>query len=467
MKTSKKNNQQIQTRLKSSGHQNPRALALFTLNAFHLDDILLDTLIFNVSDQISSYDQRDRAFIHSLVYGVIRWRSYLDHIIVQLSHRPISKIFLPILNTLRMGLFQMMFMDRIPEHAAVNTSVDLVHTFAPKYLTRFVNAVLREAVRSKDRIHIPDTTPPEPDYLSIRYAYPKWLIQRWFAYWGPDITQDLCQAGNQVPPIVLRANTLKIKRSDLIKTMASNVQSITKTSHAPDGICVSNLKCAIGNSEPFKKGLFQVQDEAAQLIGLIVAPKPGETILDACAGRGGKTGHLAQYMNNQGLIVAVDQSKEKINILSDEMKRLGITIVSTCQHRWPKALDDRLFDRVLLDAPCSGLGVIRRHPDMKWKKTEAHIFQNAKKQQKLLNRMAFHVKPGGTLVYCVCSFEPEETSQIVEKFLSQHINFTIDKKIHSILETFINIKGYYLFRPDIHLMDGFFAVSLIRSENQT
>jgi 16S rRNA (cytosine967-C5)-methyltransferase len=461
----KKNNQIIQTRLRAYSDKNPRALALYTLNAFHLEDIFLDTLMDQVSDQISGFKQRDRALIHSLVYGVIRWRSYLDYIVVQLSHRSRSKTIIPVLNILRMGLFQMLFMDRIPEHAAVNTSVDLAHLFASKYETRFVNAILRETIRSKDRIQFPDESTQQFEYLSITYAYPKWLIQRWISYWGVSITKNLCDAGNQVPPIVLRTNTLLMNRSELIENLLSNAQTISKTTHAPDGVCVSNLKISIGKSEPFNKGMFQVQDEAAQLIGLIVSSEPGETVLDACAGRGGKTGHLAQSMNNKGSILAVDQDKDKINILADEMKRLGVSIVSTRQHHWKKTLGNHLFDRVLLDAPCSGLGVIRRHPDMKWKKTKANIFQNAKKQQRLIQIIASHVKPGGKLIYCVCSLEPEETSQIVEKFLSQHTNFTIEKISNSILETFVNKKGYYMFRPDIHLMDGFFAVSFIRSKN--
>lgn len=456
------NNQTIQKKLKSHIHKNPRALVLYTLNAFHIDDILLDRLMLDLFDHISLFDQRDRALIHSLVYGVIRWRSCLDYMICQLSHSAISKISLPILNILRIGMFQMMFLDRIPEHAAVSTSVDLTHIFAPEYLSRFVNGILREATRSRDKFHWPDESTQQLEFLSVKYAYPKWLIQRWIIYWGVSITKDLCQAGNIVPPIILRTNTLKTERSDLIKQLASNVHHVAETCHAPDGICISNLKFAIGDTKPFINGLYQVQDEASQLVGLIVSPEPGETILDACAGRGGKTGHLAQIMKNFGTILAVDRSKEKLCNLSDEMKRLGVSIVSTCQHRWKRGLNESLFDRVLLDAPCSGLGVIRRHPDMKWKKTKTHIFQNANTQKQLLKKIASHVRPGGKLIYSVCSLEPEETSQIVENFLSQNQNFIIDKQSKLSLAPFIDQNGYYYFRPDIHFMDGFFAVCLIR-----
>jgi 16S rRNA (cytosine967-C5)-methyltransferase len=455
------NKDTIQKRIRSSANNNPRLLALFILNEFHLNDILLDTLILSEFDQISYFDQRDRALIHSLVYGVIRWRSNLDNIIRQMSHIPISKISIPILNTLRMGLFQMFFMDRIPEHACVNSSVELVLIFAPNYLGRFVNGILRETIRSKEKIHWPDETSQISEYLSIKYAYPKWMVTRWIHNWGERVARDLCLSGNSVPSIILRTNTLKIERCDLNHKLNSSAHSIENTIYSPDGISLTNLKCAIGNSHLFKKGLFQVQDEASQLIGIIVSPQPGESILDACAGRGVKTGHLAQCMNNRGSIMAVDRSKNKLQILTGEMKRLGITIVSTCQYRWKRVLEDRLFDRVLIDAPCSGLGVIRRHPDMKWKKSKDHILQNAQAQTKLLQVISQHVKPKGKLIYSVCSLEPEETYQVVEKFLSQNKNFVIEKGSHSTLEPFIDKNGYYFFRPDIHFMDGFFAVRLI------
>ena len=458
------NNSSIQKQLKSGIRKNPRLLALYILNEFHLDDILLDLLMMDVFDHISSFEQRDRALIHSLVYGVIRWRSNLDHMISQLSHFEFSKISIPILNTMRMGLFQIIFMDRIPDHAAVNTSVELAHIFAPQYLTRFVNGILREAIRSKDIFLWPDESTQILEFLSVKYAYPKWLVQRWTEYWGARITKCLCRAGNKIPSIILRTNTLKTTQSDLIENLTPNVQEIEKTCHAPDGICISNLKLAIGDSEAFKKGWFQVQDEAAQLIGLIVSPKPGETILDACAGRGGKSGLLAQYMNNQGTILAVDRSKEKLHTLSNEMKRLGIAIVETYQYRWKKTLKERMFERVLVDAPCSGFGVIRRHPDIKWKKTKTHILQNANTQKNLLQIISKHVKLGGKLIYSVCTLEPEETLHVVENFLSKHKNFIIEKQCNSILEPFIDKNGFYFFRPDIHSMDGFFAVSLIRSE---
>ena len=419
----------------------------------------------NLVDPPAEFNQRDRALAHSLIHGVIRWQSFLDHIICQFSKTPFQKISLPVLNILRMGLFQLMLMDRIPEHAVVNTSVDLAKIFAKPYLTRFVNGLLREVIRSKDFITWPDENQNFIEALSVKQSYPKWLLKRWHHQWGKDITKALCKAGNEIPSIILRCNTLKKNRKQLIDILTPEVRIISPTTHAPDGICISSPKHGLSTLKSFQDGMFQVQDEAAQLIGLLVSPKPNETILDACAGRGGKTGHLAQLMNNQGHILAVDRAMEKLNILSAEMTRLGVSIVSTFKYRWKKPLDNKQFDRILIDAPCSGLGVIRRHPDMKWKKTESHIQQNAQKQKQLLQSIAGHLKPHGRLVYVVCSLEPEETTEIIENFLYHHENFTIEKHNHPILEPFMDKNGYFISRPDKFSMDGFFAVCLTQNSD--
>ncbi|KPA18447.1 sun protein [Candidatus Magnetomorum sp. HK-1] len=450
----------VQKKLLSEIKNDPRILSLFVLNDFQIKDCQLDTLMEDAYYTAKSFEQRDRALFFSLVYGVIRWKSHLDFVIKQFSRTSFSKIDISICNVLRIGLFQILFMDRIPHHAAVNTSVEVARIFAPPYLIRFVNGVLRHATRSIETIHWPDESKNIAESMAINYSFPKWLIHRWIQEWGKDETQALCISNNIIPPIILRSNTIKINRKDLIVHLHSNVKTISETTHAPDGIFISGLNQQLDQMESFKNGYFQVQDEAAQLISLLVSPKAGEKILDACAGRGGKTGHLAQIMKNQGSIWAVDQSSQKLNTLSSEMKRLEVTNVKTYQHQWKKPIDNHFFDRILLDAPCSGLGVIRRHPDMKWKKTKQHIVQNQKKQARLLEIISTQLKPGGKLVYAVCSLEPEETWNTIEKFLSHHTNFTIEKSVDPILDPFINDKGYFITRPDKHQMDGFFAVCL-------
>ncbi|MBF0451085.1 MAG: 16S rRNA (cytosine(967)-C(5))-methyltransferase RsmB [Candidatus Magnetomorum sp.] len=454
----------VQKKLASPSQKNPRVLSLFLLNDFQIKDYHLDTLISEAFDHAPSFDQRDRSLVFSLVYGVIRWQTHLDFVIQQFSKTPFSKIALPISNVLRMGIFQLLFMNRIPDHAAVNSSVELTRIFAENYLVRFVNGVLRQTIRSKTSIQWPDESDTRVDALSVRYAYPGWLIHRWMDQWGQEKTKAMCIASNTIPKIVLRSNTLSITRENLIESLLPSAKEVLPTSHAPDGIWIAQLNEPLDQMESFKSGGFQVQDEAAQLIGLMVSPKAGESILDACAGRGGKTGHLAQCMNNQGSILAVDQAAHKLETLSAEMNRLGVSIVKTFQHQWEKPLAPILFDRILLDAPCSGLGVIRRHPDMKWKKSKQDIVNNQKQQERLLDTVSTHLKPGGQLIYAVCSLEPEETIHAVETFLLHHPNFTIETHLDPILEPFLNHQGYFMACPDEHQMDGFFAVCFTFNE---
>jgi 16S rRNA (cytosine967-C5)-methyltransferase len=441
-------------------NNNPRVLSLYILNNFQIKDCLLDTLMKEAFQQASFLDQRDRSFVFSLVYGVIRWQLNLDYMIGQLSQTPFSKISIPVCNILRMGLFQIEFMDRIPNHAAVNASCELTRIFAPNYLTRFVNGILRQAIRSKGSIQWPDESKNRVKAISIQYAHPEWLVKRWINHWGIDHTKALCIAGNVIPDIVLRTNTLKISQKDLIRQLKTDVKELKPSLHAPDGICISHIRTPLDHMESFKKGYFQVQDEAAQLIGLMLSAQQGESILDACAGRGGKTAHIAQCMNNKGTITAVDQSPQKLETLASEMKRLGISIVKKIQHQWKTPLKSVYFDRILLDAPCSGLGVIRRHPDMKWKKTESYISRHKTIQSQLLEMVSIHLKPGGQMVYAVCSLEPEETTMIVDHFLSNHFDFSIVKQFNPIIDPFLSDEGYLITFPDKHHMDGFFAVCL-------
>ena len=455
----------VQKKLASKTKKNPRVLSLLILNDFYINDCQLDTLMNDAYDIAEVFEQRDRSLFFSLVYGVIRWQLNIDFVIKQFSRIPFSKIDLPICNVLRLGFFQILFMDRIPNHSAVDTSVEITKNFAPKYLVNFVNGVLRQAIRKSESIKWPDESTNFVEFIAVNYSYPEWIIHRWIKNWGMDSTRAFCKSSNSIPPIVIRTNTIKINRKELILQLKSKVKKISETPHAPDGIRSSGLKQSFDNMDLFKKGFFQVQDEAAQLISMLVSPQPGDKILDACAGRGGKTGHLAQIMNNKGLIWAVDQSDQKLDTLKTEMKRLGVTNVKTHKHNWKKNIDKQLFDRILLDAPCSGLGVIRRHPDMKWKKNKQHILQNQEKQELLLKTISKQLKPGGTLVYAVCSLEPEETTITIEKFLSHHSNFTIEKSVNPILVNFINDKGYFLTRPDINQMDGFFAVCLTNNND--
>jgi 16S rRNA (cytosine967-C5)-methyltransferase len=414
----------------------------------------------------SRFDRRDEAFVTALVYGVLRWRRRLDWIISTVSTTPLAKMDPHVINIVRMGLYQIIFMDRVPNSAAVNTSVDLTKALKKKWLTGFVNGVLRNALRRLPGIEHTSSEKDPIQALSVAQSMPKWLVKRWIKQFGQQEATSLCEAANRIPLLTLRTNTLKTDQTTLIRNLQAIAEVVRPSNYAPDGIVLEGLTGHLFASPAFEKGWFQVQDEAAQAVGYLLAPKPGQTVLDACAGLGGKTAHIAALMENSGRITAMDRDGRKLEKLDKEMQRLGITIVS------PQTIDLEIgntsknpeqFDRILLDAPCSGLGVIRRNPDAKWTRRPQDIDRCARTQLQLLENIAPRLKPGGVLVYAVCSTEPEETHGVINSFLNKQANFAIDENSSELPPALIPLldeRGWLKTTPHRHGTDGFFAIRL-------
>ncbi|MDM8522088.1 16S rRNA (cytosine(967)-C(5))-methyltransferase RsmB [Desulfococcaceae bacterium HSG8] len=441
-----------------------RGTALIILNTRDKNRKTLDSILEDVADQ-KTFSKRDRSLLYALVYGVLRWRGRLDRIIAHFSKTRLDKIAPEVLNILRLGLFQIVYLDRIPVSAAVNTSVEMSKQFAAPWVVRFVNGVLRNAARGYETVTFPDIAKHPVSALAADKSFPEWLIRRWVKQFGPEETRNLCDAVNTIPPITVRTNTLRTTREKLIKALEDDAGNIEPAPYAPDGISFSNPRVSLPETEAFKKGWFQVQDEAAQLTACLLNPQPGDTVLDACAGLGGKTGHIAQMMKNKGRIVAADKDHKKLMRLSAEMERLGVSIVTTCVNDLDKPGGQypcRLFDRILLDAPCSGLGVIRRNPDTKWYLSEPHLKRYKKRQIKFSDNVARFVKPSGILVYAVCSTEPEETHAVTEAFLRRHPEFVRDP-LPATAENWQGTtdKGQLTTSPRDN-MDGFFAIRFRR-----
>jgi 16S rRNA (cytosine967-C5)-methyltransferase len=263
---------------------------------------------------------------------------------------------------------------------------------------------------------------------------------------------------------------LKTRRETLLKFLEKDVETVARTDYAPDGIFFFNPKKSIPEIKAFEDGLFQVQDEAAQLISFLLNPQPGETVLDACAGLGGKTGHISQMMKNRGKLTAMDNNEKKLMRLQSEMHRLGVSVVTLRTHDLNDPAGNKRigeFDRILLDAPCSGLGVLRRNPDAKWSTLEQDLIRNSKRQAKFLDHLAPHVKPAGVLVYCVCSMEPEENESVIKGFLNKHKDFAIEKNPGGLpvqARSLLTGNGYLKTFPHLNNMDGFFAVCMKRSK---
>ncbi|MFO7913807.1 MAG: 16S rRNA (cytosine(967)-C(5))-methyltransferase RsmB [Desulfotignum sp.] len=422
----------------------------------------LDRALDAFRPQLAGLTQQDKNLCHAIVFGVLRHRNFLDFIIQAFSNTKIARMDLAVLYILRMAIFQMRFLDRVPDFATINTAVDLAKARGGKKIAGFVNAVLRNAARKIDSLMWPDRHKTLVEHISVVHSIPLWLAQRWLDRYGPDTTLELCRYVNQIPPVTLRTNTLKTSRPELGRLLTDAGHKIDFTQFSPDGILLAGTGIDVEDLTGFAGGLFQIQDEAAQLVSRILDPQKEETILDACAGLGGKTLHLAQLMENTGQITAVDTEENKLAQLASEAQRLGITCVET------RVLDLRkadisdfpgFFDRVLVDAPCTGLGVLRRNPDTKWERSVQDIQRMAARQKRLLNRAANLVKPGGTLVYAVCSCEKEENEEVVAAFLKARKDYVLNPMDHLYGRA---CDRFFTTFPDTMGMDGFFAARFTR-----
>ena len=446
----------------------PRRAALDVLNALDAGPDTLDRLLDDRQHRHADFDPRDRRLFNALTYGVLRWRGRLDWIIGSYSRVRPDKIEPNVRNILRLALFQIVFLDKIPVSAAVNTAVELAKSSAASWTVRYVNGVLRNAARGWRTLTFPAADTDPAAAISVRFSFPEWLVRRWLPRFGPTGTGDLCRAVNTVPPVTLRTNTLKTSRDDLVAAVADLAETVTRTRYAPWGVEMVGLRTPLAEMPVFRKGWLQVQDEAAQLVALVLDPQPGERVLDACAGLGGKTGHIAQLMNDRGEIVALDKSRHRLSALEIDRNRLGLSSVTVCRADLaasPLKLPGPRFDRILLDAPCSGLGVLRRNPDAKWRTDRKQPAVFARRQLGFLENLSGHLKPGGIMVFAVCSMEPEENEAVVKVFLNNHPDFAMETpgmRHVSGADEILDENGFLRTFPHRHHMDGFFAARLRR-----
>lgn len=409
----------------------------------------------------------DENFSRKIVYGVLENRLYLDWIISKISKIKIKKIDSTILEILRIGVYQIIFMERIPDSAAVNESVKLSKKYSHSGSVGYVNGVLRNIVRNKKKIRKVDIKDPI-EYISVKYSHPKWMIKRWLNEFGEEFTLKLCEANNGKVNLNIRTNTLKVDRKTLKNILKNKGYNISETKYAIDGLIIEN-PYRITNINEFKNGLFTIQDESSMLVSQIMDPRKNSTLIDVCSAPGGKTTHMAQYMENKGKIIGRDIYKHKFKLIKDNYTRLGIDIIKT------EVFDAMNFDEsllskadyVLVDAPCSGLGLIRRKPEIKWNRNQENIEKIKEIQNKILINASKYLKPGGILIYSTCTIGKEENVGIVKKFLKENNDFKL-MGFDSLLDSKENIKtakdGYIELFPHIHETDGFFISKMQKNE---
>jgi len=439
----------------------PRALALKILNG------RIDRHQYNDhEDPFRGYrlDERDRAFVNNLVQGVLRWRLRLDWAIERFSAIPLKKIDEDVLNVLRMALYQVFFMDRVPESAAVNEAVNLVRAAKrPRHILSFVNGLLRTACRRRDDLGFPDRERDRARYLSVFYSYPLWLADKWMNELGEDNAEALMSAQNDLPGVNIRANTLRTTREDLVEALVSDGINARPLTRSPQGIVLEGYRGRVDAMDAFKKGLFQVQDQAAQIASHLLFVRPGDRVLDICAGFGGKSSHLAELVGRDGQVMALDNNRGRLMRLAENAERLGINNilpVAGDASRPLSSLFKRGFNRVIVDAPCSGLGVISRHPDIKWNRKKEDIPRLAALQKEFLNSAASVVEKGGELLYVVCTISRQENEGVVKGFLEGNDDFSpvdLRDRAPGWCLDLIDDKGFYRTCPHMHNMDGFFA----------
>jgi 16S rRNA (cytosine967-C5)-methyltransferase len=404
----------------------------------------------------------DRGLFAELVFGVLRRQGTLDHILTGLLTQPLERLEPQVLIFLRLGLYQLMYLDRIPESAAVNESVNLAKQTLPR-ASGLVNAVLRNYLRHKDTVVFPDPAAAPAASIAARHSHPAWLVKLWFSQIGEPETELLAEASSLQPPLTVRTNTLKTTRAELLDRFAANGITAAPSRFSPFGILIEG-RHHIPGLPGFREGLFAVQDEASQLASILLDPQPGERVLDTCAAPGGKATHLAQLMDNQGELLAMDVSVSKLPLIQEAAQRLGITNMRTraADLLQSGALPADAFDRVLLDAPCSGLGVIRRNPEAKWRLTPEDVTRLAAAQKNMLKNAVRMLKPGGVLLYSTCSTTKEENEDVVADFLSRHPHCVLENlnKIYPQFRELFTDEGLFRAWPHRHGMDGFFAARI-------
>jgi len=428
------------------------------------EDQSYSNLLLNQTLQKYALDRADAGLATELVYGTIGRKNTIDFFLERFVSKGLAKLEPWVRCLLRLSFYQLHYLDRIPDHAVVSEAVNMAKRRGHQGISGMVNGVLRAVLRSKEELTLPAAL-GDVKRIALTHSHPEWLVRRWIRQLGPELTEQICAANNEPPQVSIRANVRRRTRQQLLDQLLAEGVRAEASKLAPDGVLVhgaGNMALDPG----FRQGDFSIQDESSMLVAEALDPQPGMKVLDCCAAPGGKTAHIAEKMGDKGEIWACDLHEHKQKLIVDQAERLGLTSIQTLVMDAQK-LDEHFaaesFDRILLDAPCSGLGVIRRKPDLKWAKEESEIASISELQHAILSRVHRLLKPGGVLVYSTCTIEREENEAMIERFLDEHSEFELaplPAEAFAGIDPQVAASGMVQIMPQQYHSDGFFISRL-------
>ncbi|HRE58861.1 MAG TPA: 16S rRNA (cytosine(967)-C(5))-methyltransferase RsmB [Candidatus Kapabacteria bacterium] len=444
---------------KEALYHGARGAAIRILSRFERSDSYVDKLL-DAEFRLGGLNPQDKALLTELVNGVIRWQAKLDWVLTGFYHGEFEKCLTPVKNAMRVALYQVLFLAKIPHFAAINESVEVIKRIKGEKSAGIVNGVLRNVLRNINAIRYPRKEDDINWYFSVMYSHPRWMVKRWVERFGEQQTEELLKANIQRPMLTVRTNRLVAEAAFVNEWLAAHDIPRQQSQLSEDSFEVSSLRDIIA-TELFTQGMVSIQDASATMAARLAQAKPGNTVFDVCAAPGGKSFVLAEMMNNKGSILALDKYEQKLRFVENDAKRLGIDIIKTAVGDATSFSHEQQADIVLTDVPCSGFGTLAKKPEIKWRRELKDIEQLTKTQDAILHNAASLVKKGGVLLYSTCSIEPEENYIRIEKFLQQNPNFQLDDAANY-LPNDVCKDGYMQTFPHSHNTDGAFAARLIK-----
>lgn len=405
-----------------------RHLARLVLDQYETENAYLNLALTRVLNEFDRADRREKAFCSELVYGVLRHLLKIDFILGRLLSRPLDSLKLPVKNSLRIALYQLLELPEIPKHAVVNAAVTEVKLTKFSGLAGLVNGVLRNYLRSNNQISLPERESDPVKYLALEYSHPDWLVERWLDRFGSATTESLLKINNQQPPLSARINQHLVNCSDFKNQLTRQGIQWGPGRFLEEAITLDNLDGSVAELSIFQEGQIFIQDESSMLVAHLLNPRPGEIIIDLCAAPGGKSTHLAELAKDRCRIISVDDHPHKIDLIRENASRLKLKSIEPVlgDARQVFVAESLQADAVLVDAPCSGTGVLRRRVDARYRRKPEDLKALVTLQREILEQAARLVRPGGRLVYSTCTLEPEENQEQIRYFIENHSEFRIE-----------------------------------------